>query len=60
MGLIEFLIVCAVIGVVVWALTSFLPMPDAIAKLMIAAAVLVCVLILLRAIGLDVALPRIR
>lgn len=61
MGLFAFLALCVVVGVVVWAIVTFVPMPAPIKQLVVGAAVVVLVLIFLNALfGLgDVAIPRI-
>ena len=60
MGIFEFLIVAAIIGLVAWALTQLIPMPPTIARVIIAAAGLLILLLLLRATIGDVAMPRLR
>lgn len=60
MGVIELLLVLAAIGLVAWALTTWVPMAPAMKTVIIAAAVLFSVLIVLRALGLDVPIQRLR
>lgn len=60
MGLIEFIVLAAVIGLIAYAVTAAFPMPAPIALIIKAAAVLVVLVLLIRALGLDVAIPRVR
>lgn len=60
MGIIEFMILAAVLGVAAWALTTYVPMPQGVKTVIVVAVVLVLVLILLRALVGDVSLPRLR
>lgn len=62
MGIIEFLIIAAVLGLIAWALVSFVPMPQAVKTIIIVAVCLVLVLLLLKATGVldhDIRIPRI-
>jgi hypothetical protein len=56
MGLVEFLILCVVLGVAVWLVNTYLPLPAPIKTIILVAVVLVLVLILIR--GLVGADPR--
>lgn len=65
MSLIGFIILCVLVGLVVYLVTTFLPIPQQIKTIILIAACVVLVLILLQALGLfdrgfDVRLPRIR
>jgi hypothetical protein len=51
-GIIELLIILAVIGLVAWALTKLVPMPQPIQTVIIVIAVLLCLLVVVRALGL--------
>jgi hypothetical protein len=57
--MIELLLFLALIGVIAWALVTYLPMPQPVKTVIVVAAVLICVLILVRALGLDLAVPRL-
>jgi hypothetical protein len=63
MGLFAFIFLCVVVGVVVWALTTYVPMPEQIKTLIIFAAVIVLVFILLKAFGIfggsDIPIPKL-
>jgi hypothetical protein len=62
MGLFELLIVIALIGLVAWALTHYIPMSDGVAKVIQIVAIVVIVVYVLSAFGLlprDVAVPRL-
>jgi len=61
MGLFELLIFLAGVGLVAWALTTYIPMSDGIKRLIQIVAIVVCVWILLNAFGLvphDVPVPH--
>jgi hypothetical protein len=60
MGLIEFILLACILGVLAWAVTTYLPMPESVKALVVAAVVLVLVLILVRAMVGDVLIPRFR
>lgn len=63
MGLIAYILLCVVVGLVVWLATAYLPLPGQIKQLIVIAAVVVLVLILLGAMGIfqyDVPIPRLR
>jgi hypothetical protein len=51
-GIIELLLLLAIIGLVAWALTKLVPMPQPVATVIIVVAVLLCLLVALRALGL--------
>ena len=56
--MIELLIYLAVIGLVAWALTQLVPMPQPVRTVIIVVAVLICLLMVLRAFGgLDFDMP---
>ena len=58
MGLLEMIIVIAVIAVVVWAITTYLPMDARFKTLIVVIALVVCCLFVLRATGiLDFDIP---
>ncbi len=64
MGLLAFILLCVVIGLVVWLVNTYLPIPQQIKTVITVAAVVVLVLVLLQAMGIfsgaDVMIPRIR
>jgi hypothetical protein len=64
MGLLQYLLLCVVVGIVVWLVNTYLPIDPSIKRLITIAAVVVLVLILLAAMGLfggaDIPIPRIR
>lgn len=59
MGLLELLVLLAVIGFLAYIIT-LIPMPPPFQSVIIGVAILVCILIVLRAIGFDIAVPRVR
>lgn len=60
MGLIEFIVLCAVLGLVAYLVTTYVPMPAPIKTIIIVAVALVLLLILVRALIGDVSMPRLR
>lgn len=60
LGLIEFIIVATVLGLAVYLITTYVPMPQPVRTIIIVAVVLVLVLILLRGLLGDISLPRLR
>jgi hypothetical protein len=62
--MISLLILIAVIGLFTWAIVTFIPMPAPFPKIIIAIAVIFCILIALKAFGVlpigDVAVPQVR
>lgn len=63
MGLLHFILLCVVVGLVVWAVVTYTPIPAQIKNLIVWASVVVLVLILLGAMGVfnyDVPIPRVR
>ena len=63
MGLLEFFLICIVVGVIIWLIHTYVPLPAPIQTLILVAGVIVLVVILAKALGLfgfDVQIPRIR
>lgn len=63
MGVLAYLILCAIVGVLTWVLITYVPMPAEIKRWIPVAAVLILVLILiLQLVGgaSDVPIPRLR
>jgi hypothetical protein len=59
--MIELLIMLALVGLVAWVLTRLVPMPNEVRTVIIVVAVLLCLLIVWRAIGGgDIAVPTLR
>jgi len=61
MVIIQFILICVVIGLVVWLVNTYLPLPVQIKQLIVIAAVVLLVLVLLGAMGLftyDIQIPR--
>jgi len=63
MGILGFIIIAAVLGLIAWAVTTYIPMPAGIKKLITIAVIVVLALLLLSNIGIlpfhDVAFPQI-
>jgi hypothetical protein len=51
--MIELLLLMALIGVVAWAIVTYVPMPQPIKTVIIIAAAIFCILLLARAFGID-------
>lgn len=60
MGLLEFVVIAAVLGLAVYLVTTYVPMPPPVRTIIIAAVCLVLLLILIRGLVGDVTLPRLR
>lgn len=56
--MIELLLTMALTGLLAYLLVSLIPMPGPVRTVIIAAAVLFCVLLLVRAFGIEYPLPR--
>ena len=55
-GMIELLIYIAIIGLIVWVLIQLVPMPSAVRTALVAVAILIILLVVLRTLGgVDVA-----
>lgn len=59
-GIIQLLVILAIIGLVAWALVTAVPMPQPIRTVIIVVATLLCLLIVLQAFGGIVAVPNLR
>ena len=60
MGLLELIIILALVGFVAWIVLQLIPMPAPFPKIIVAVACLLALLIVLRAIGFDLPVPRVR
>jgi hypothetical protein len=60
MGLLELIILIALLGLVVWAVTNFIPMPPQFRTMIIVIAVVVVVLFVLQQFGLVPNLNKFR
>jgi len=60
MSLIALVIIVACIGLALWAITTYIPMPDAIKKLLIVVGILVCLLLVMDAFGVLDSLKSVR
>jgi hypothetical protein len=64
MGILEFILICVVLGLVVWLVNTYLPIPQQIKTVILIAVIIVIVVILLRAMGIfggaDYQIPRVR
>jgi hypothetical protein len=59
MDIIMLLVLLALIGLLAWALSTYVPMPAGMARLIQIAAIVIGVLILLQALGLLPSLGRV-
>lgn len=63
MGIVQFIVLAVVLGLIVWAVWQFTPIPIQFKKLILWAAIIVLVILLAAALGLlghDVKIPSIR
>lgn len=63
MGLVEYILICAAVGILIYLLRATGKVEPAVMNVIVTAAVIVLVLILIRALGLlkfDVPIPQIR
>ena len=60
MGLIELLLVICVIGLIAYVLVRVIPMPEPFPKIVVAVAAIVALIIVLRALGFDASIPKVR
>lgn len=60
MGLIELIIVLAVLGCIWYLITTYIPMPAPIKVVITVIAVLVLCLLLLQLVGIDIGTERVR
>lgn len=64
MGIIQFIIIALVLGIIVWLINTYAPIPQQIKTIILVAVVIVLLLILLQAMGIfsgaDVQIPKIR
>jgi hypothetical protein len=63
MGLIQLIVVLAVVGLIVWLVVTYIPMPVIFQRIIIGVAVVCVVLYILRVFGLlgfDIPLQRLR
>lgn len=59
MGLIDFLIVCIIVGVIVWAATTYVPMDASVKRFIQIAAIVVLALWFLKLLGVLDGLPHV-
>ena len=60
MGLLELILYLAVLGLVVYLITAYIPMPEPFAIVIKVLVVVCAVLFVLRVLGLDIMVPRLR
>jgi len=62
MGIVQFFMLVLIIGLFVWAIMKYTPIPDQFKQLILWAGIIVCVLVLASALGLfgwDTPIPRL-
>jgi hypothetical protein len=59
MPIITLIVWMAVIGLIAWVVTTYIPMPPPIKSVIVIAAVIICVLILLQALGIGLYGPTV-
>jgi len=63
MGIIEFIVIALILGVIVWLIQTYAPIPAQFKTIILWAAIIVLLLILLNALGVigrDWQIPRLR
>lgn len=63
MGIIQYFLICLVIGVVVWLIHAYTPIPKIFKTIILWAGVIVCIVLLASAFGLlgnDIAIPKLK
>jgi hypothetical protein len=64
MGIIEYLILCLGLGLVVYLINTYAPIPQQIKTIILVAVVIVLIIVFLRAMGIfggaDIQIPRVR
>lgn len=60
MGLIEFIVLAVVLGMLAWVIQQYTPIPQPIKTLIVVVICVVLVLILVRGMVGDVSIPRLR
>jgi hypothetical protein len=60
MGLLELILIIAVVGAVVYAVTKFIPMPEPFKFAIYAISAIILILFVIRAFGLDIPIARLR
>lgn len=60
MSLISLIIILAVVGLIVWAVTTYIPMDAGIKKLILIVAIVACVLYVLQAFGVLGSMDTVR
>lgn len=63
MGILHLLLIIVVIGVVVWLINAYVPIPPQFKKLVLIVGIIAAILIVLSAFGvlnLDVGIPKLR
>ena len=58
--MITLLVMLAVIGLIAYVLISIVPMPQPMRTVIIAVAILIAIILIVRAFGLDAGIPQIR
>jgi len=63
MGIIEFIVIALILGVIVWLIQTYAPIPGQFKTIILWAAIIVLIVILLNALGIvgkDWQIPRLR
>lgn len=63
MGILSLLIIIVVIGIAVWLINAYIPLPPPFKKLILIVGIIAAILIVLNAFGvlnMDVGIPKIR
>lgn len=64
MSILGFILLCVVLGLVVWLIRTYVPLPEPIQTIILVAVIIVLVIALLNALGIfslmDTPIPRIK
>ena len=64
MGIIEFVLLALFLGIVVWLINTYAPIPQQIKTIILVAVIVVLIVVFLRAMGIfggaDMQIPRVR
>lgn len=64
MSIIGFILLCVVLGLIVWLINTYVPLPAPIQTIILVAVIIVLIVVLLNALGIvglsDTQIPRLR
>lgn len=60
MGILELIFVIAILGLLVWLITTLIPMPDQFKQVIFVLAAIAVLIYILQAFGMNLGLPHVR